>query len=125
MELITMELITMELITMELMIIELELVTIEIMVLVQKQWNWYKGMQVAHPIIAPTIDTKGSEKGPIIELNWIDTKGSEKGPIMVTMTMTNDSGKWQMTMTVTMTKMAKGQFLEWPFGMAIGIFVNV
>ena len=37
--------------------------------------NWYKGMQVAHPIIAPTIDTKGSEKGPI----------------MVTMTMTNDS----------------------------------
>ena len=74
------------------------------MVLVQN-----KGMQVAHPIIAPTIDTKGSEKGPI----------------MVTMTMTNDSGKWQMTMTVTMTKMAKGPFLEWPFGMAIGIFVNV
>ena len=32
-------------------------------------------MQVAHPIIAPIIDTKGSEKGPI----------------MVTMTMTNDS----------------------------------
>ena len=61
------------------------------MVLVQN-----KGMQVAHPIIAPTIDTKGSEKGPI----------------MVTMTMTNDSGKWQMTMTVTMTKMAKGRFLE-------------
>ena len=40
--------------------------------------------------MVPQIMAKGSYKGP---KNGKMAKGSEKGPIMVTMTMTNDSGE--------------------------------